>query len=169
MNGSEGKPFHAGRAASAGVLSALLAKNGFEAAIDAIGSKAGYLYVVGSHELAAESTDELVARWSKDGLDITRFTNFVREGYFKRHAACGATHNLIEAVGGLVSDNKIVPDEIDRIDADVFRHAVLAAGHVNPTTGLDGNSSLTHTAAQAAFAHPLTEEWFTSSASPIPR
>ncbi len=148
--GSHGKALNAGRAAAAGVHAQALITAGFEAPPEALEGAGGWLRATGG--TAGDSGTAGLARPA------------ILDTAFKQHAACGATHCLIDAVAGLVGELGLKPDDIERIDAHVHRLAVQAAAITAPTSGLEAKFSLPHTAAMAVLEHPLLPAAFTDEA-----
>lgn len=158
MFGSHGKSLHAGRAAAAGVLAARLAERGLDVPVEVLDGATGYLTVALGGSAPASSSG--TAGSPRPAVHDTAV---------KGHAACGATHCLIDAVAGMVRDHELVPEQIVAIEASVHRLAVQAAGDPEPTTGLQAKFSLRHAAALAVFAYPLTQEHFCEEAVADPR
>lgn len=135
--GTMTKPLHAGRAASAGLLAALLARGGFTAATDVLEAKQGFL------ETHAGDRPEL------SRLDRLRDRFLVRETLFKYHAACYLTHAAIEAARGLRQRHDIDPAAIDDVELTVAPALLRVCNIAEPRTGLEGKFSLRATTAMA--------------------
>lgn len=137
MFGTMAKPFHAGRAAAAGLLAAVLAGQGFSA-----------------HPEAVE-TDQGLAATHADGFDAHRGLAAPAEGWhlrsnlFKYHASCFQTHSSIEGLTRLRAAEALAPDDIASvtIHADAMQMGMCAIPE--PATGLEVKFSLRHTAALA--------------------
>lgn len=84
--GTMSKPFHAGRAASSGVLAALLAEKGFTGPDTIIEGARGFCRATSDTYDLSKICDEL-------GVDFG-----IMHVYFKRHAACRHFHSAIDAV-----------------------------------------------------------------------
>lgn len=147
MFGSHGKAIHAGRAAQAGVLAGQLAAAGAEVPGDVLAGRGGYVAMTSASD-------------SSTGRENRSDEPAIMRTAFKGHAACGATHCLIDAVAGLVRDHGLDPDEITGIQAQVHPLAVEAASITEPRTGLEAKFSLPHLAAYAAFRYPLRLDAF---------
>jgi 2-methylcitrate dehydratase PrpD len=154
MFGSHGKGIHAGRAASVGALSAALVAEGVRV------PAAGLEGPVGLLQSAFGIDDDQQAAIAWLGSDANAEPAILNTA-FKRHAACGATHSLIDAVGETVAENGIDPLDISRISARVHRSAMMAAGIPEAATPLQAKFSLAHLAALAAFTHPIGPEVLT--------
>jgi 2-methylcitrate dehydratase PrpD len=135
--GTMTKPFHAGRAASAGLLAALLARGGFTAATDVLEAKQGFF------ETHAGDPPDL------SRLDRLRGRFLVRETLFKYHAACYLTHAPIEAARGLRQRYGIDPGAVDDVELSVAPLLLRVCNIAEPKTGLEGKFSLRATTAMA--------------------
>jgi 2-methylcitrate dehydratase PrpD len=135
--GTMTKPLHAGRAASAGLLAALLARGGFTAATDVLEAKQGFL------ETHAGDPPDL------SRLDRLRGRFLVRETLFKYHAACYLTHAGIEAARGLRQRHGIDPADVDDVELAVAPALLRICNIAEPRTGLEGKFSLRATTAMA--------------------
>ena len=88
------KPLHTGKAASNGVLAALLAKRGFNGATRILEGEKGFCN--------ATSTD-----WSFDKVLPTLGEHFnVADTTFKAYASCGHTHPAIDCTFAIVRDSR---------------------------------------------------------------
>lgn len=150
--GSQGKAFHAGRAASAGLLAATMAGRGTVVADDVLEADAGYFSVAGEDAAGRLAAVAAASRGADPAILATAF---------KGHAACGATHCLIDAVGAVVGEEGLAAGDIVAINARVHRLAIRAAGIPRPSTPLEAKFSLRHTAALAAHTYPLLPSAFT--------
>jgi 2-methylcitrate dehydratase PrpD len=135
--GTMTKPFHAGRAASAGLLAALLARGGFTAATDVLEARQGFF------ETHAGDRPDL------SRLDRLRGRFLVRETLFKYHAACYLTHAPIEAARGLRQRYDIDPGAVDDVELSVAPLLLRVCNIAEPKTGLEGKFSLRATTAMA--------------------
>ena len=134
--GTMAKPLHAGRAASAGLLAALLAREGFTAATDVLEAKQGFFETHHGAEADEKRLDALAGRF------------FVRETLFKYHAACYLTHAPIEAARAL-REGGLDPDSIDLVTVTVSPMLLGVCSIPEPKTGLEGKFSLRATTALA--------------------
>jgi 2-methylcitrate dehydratase PrpD len=135
--GTMTKPLHAGRAASAGLLAALLARDGFTAATEILETKQGFL------ETHAGDAPDL------SRLDAVRGRFLVRDTLFKYHASCYLTHAGIEAVRRIRDRHGLDPDAVERVTLQVAPSLLRVCGIAEPETGLEGKFSLRVTAALA--------------------
>ena len=102
--GSMAKPFHAGRAAQAGVMSARLAAAGFTAQPDALEHPQGFL--------AAVSPDGNVDRERPAG-DMGKSWQIVSERLnVKKYPTCYYTHRALDAVLDLLAESPIAANDV---------------------------------------------------------
>lgn len=134
MFGSMAKPFHAGKAASNGVLAARLAKRGFTAHDDVLDADQGFIATQGRARPSSE------ARFIAPG-------EIIIETLFKYHAACYGTHSAIEAVSALAKAHKLSPDDIEAIDVRIHPSMLKVCNISAPRTGLEIKFSLSHLSA----------------------
>jgi 2-methylcitrate dehydratase PrpD len=139
MFGTMVKPLHAGKAASVGLSSTLLAARGFTAREDVLECEQGFNAVLGGDGNAEAALAD---------LDTPRA---VREVLFKYHAACYGTHAGIDALRGLREDVALVPDNITRIDLHVPHTNLSICNIAEPKTGLEAKFSMRLTAAMAVL------------------
>ena len=142
--GTMTKPFHAGRAAHAGVIAARLAGAGFTASADALEHPQGFL--------AAVSPKGRVDRDSAPrGLGQT--WRIAEEGLsVKKYPCCYCTHRAIDAMLDLVAARPLEPERIKRITVSLSKtHATILRNH-RPTTGLAAKFSMEFAMAAAVIA-----------------
>jgi 2-methylcitrate dehydratase PrpD len=146
--GTMTKPLHAGVAARNGLVSALLAMNGFTASEDAITGPQGYLAAMDSEhssEALAHAASDLGLRWEIDESGIT----------VKLYPSCAATHPPLDALLALVRQHKLTPDNIAAIDVQVDTMTPRLLIHDRPATGLEAKFSMPFCAAAAVvYGHP---------------
>jgi 2-methylcitrate dehydratase PrpD len=135
------KPLHAGLAASAGILAALLAEEGFSAGEAVLEGERGLFDLVAGP-----------GRW--DGAAGLRVLNhefaLAVEGLgIKRFASCGVTHSPIEAVLRLRDKHGIRHEGVVALELVVNPLAVQIARHADPANGLESKFSLPHCLAVA--------------------
>ncbi len=133
--GTMAKPLHAGRAASAGLLAALLARGGFTGHPEIIEAPQGF-----AATQATRAPDPAL-------LDRYRNEFLIRETLFKYHAACYLTHAAIEATNDLRARHEIVPETLDSLQVHVSPFVLDVCNIAEPTTGLEGKFSLRATVA----------------------
>ena len=134
--GTMSKPFNAGNSAHNGTLAARLAGAGFTAPKDAIEADKGYLSLFLGKDAA--------------GCEIAGTREFAMlDNAIKIHAACHATHPMIEAIGLLRAENDIDLEAIDAIEVETAEIGVRTASIGTPTTGLECKFSYSQMAASA--------------------
>lgn len=142
--GTMTKPFHAGRAAHAGLVSARLAELGFTAATDAIEHPQGFLSAV-SPEGRADREGQVLdhhAEWHilKQGLSI------------KKYPACYCTHRALDAMLELLAKQPLKPAEIKKITVSISKtHSLILRNHA-PQTGLEAKFSMEFAMAAAVIS-----------------
>jgi 2-methylcitrate dehydratase PrpD len=131
------KSFHAGRAASNGILASLLAESGFDSSTEIVEGKRGFARIYSVDSEVDALTANLGADWAICG-----------NGY--KPYACGVVqHALIDAMIALSRDHSIDPMEIETVSAQVHPGVIRITGVEAPGTGLKSKFSLTHSAAVA--------------------
>ncbi len=129
------KSFHAGRAASNGVLAGLLAEQGFDSSPEIIEGKRGFCRIY-----SATSEPDAVLEGLGDRWEI--LTN----GY--KPYACGVVqHPLIDAMIALGTQCEASAEDVEQINLIVHPDVVTITGVSNPQTGLKSKFSLTHSGA----------------------
>jgi 2-methylcitrate dehydratase PrpD len=138
--GTMAKPLHAGRAASAGLLAATLARGGFTAQPAIVEVAQGFAVTHAGREPSAAALEEQPQHL------------LIRDTLFKYHAACYLTHAAIEAAQALRERHAIDPEKIVEIEVQV-NPALLAVCNIEePVTGLEGKFSLRATTAMGFLA-----------------
>jgi 2-methylcitrate dehydratase PrpD len=131
------KSLHAGKAASNGVLAALLAERGFDSTQEIIEGKKGF------------------ARIYSDTAEPERLTTGLGDGWLierngHKPYACGVVlHPLIDAVIAIRDRDKIDPAQVSEIALRVHPLVLSITGVVEPSTGLQSKFSTLHSAAVA--------------------
>ncbi len=129
--GTMTKPFHPGAAARAGLLSALLARNGFTASPKAIEAPRGFAQTVSTKCDWNEITDELGSRFE---ISFNTYKPF----------ACGVViHPIIDAATQLRARG-VRPADIERVEMRVHPLVLELTGKKEPTDGLQGKFSVYH-------------------------
>jgi len=142
--GTMTKPFHAGRSAHSGLMSARLAELGFTASLDALEHPQGFL--------SAVSPDGEVDRESPaHGLGSEWRILKYRLG-IKKYPACYCTHRALDAMLELLARQPLQPAEIARITVSLSdTHALILRNH-QPQTGLAAKFSIEFAMAAAVIA-----------------
>src|SRR6266852_1779713 len=142
--GTMTKPFHAGRAAHAGVVSARLAEAGFTASPDALEHSQGFLSAVSPEGRADRDgpTPGLGAEWQivKQGLSI------------KKYPSCYCTHRALDGMLELLARRPLKPAEIGHITVSISEtHSLILRNHT-PETGLAAKFSMEFAMAAAVIS-----------------
>ncbi len=118
-SGSMGKHLHAGNAAHSGVLSALLAKEGFTGAKTILDGKEGFLSAVAGLNVKNKE------------LELGNF--HILNVYFKKYPVCRHLHSSIDAAMNIVNKNDLKIEDICKIIVKTYK---IAAEHdeYNPKT-----------------------------------
>jgi 2-methylcitrate dehydratase PrpD len=126
--GTHSKPFHAGKAAMDGILSAQLAAEGFVSATQLYELDKGLLDVfIQNREVEVPPLD-FDARWELLG------------NAFKPFASCRATHASTQAARSLAAQVK--GRTVLKVHAKVHPNALVTAGKKSPQTPLEGKFSV---------------------------
>ena len=142
--GTMTKPFHAGRAAHAGVVSARLAELGFTAAGDALEHPQGFLSAVSPEGRA--DREGAAARLGEDW-------QIIRQGIsIKKYPACYCTHRALDAMLELLAERPLKPAEIAKITVSISKtHSLILRNHA-PQTGLEAKFSMEFAMAAAVIS-----------------
>ena len=126
--GTDSKPFHAGKAAMDGILSAQLAQNGFVSAT--------HLY-----ELEKGLLDAFIQNREVEvpPLDFEKTWWLLTNG-FKPFACCRATQPSTQTARKLAE--RVAGKKIAKVKARVHPNALVTAGKTNPRTPLEGKFSV---------------------------
>jgi 2-methylcitrate dehydratase PrpD len=136
--GTMAKPFHAGHAARTGVLSALLARDGFTASEQAIEGPQGFLKVLGGSQNMA-ALEAFGAPWKILSTGIA----------VKPYPCCAMTHSAIDAVLELRSRHGVQPEDVATIEVGVAPVVPGILIHPKPQSGLEAKFSMEYCAAAA--------------------
>jgi 2-methylcitrate dehydratase PrpD len=148
--GTMTKPFHAGRAAQSGVISALLAKKGFTACQQILEAKRGFSAVF-SREYDLNKIFENLG----NPYDI------ISPGvHTKAYPSCLMTHCIIDASLFLVESYDIKPEEVDIVECGIAPLASDVLIHSNPQTGLQAKFSAQYAVTAALFNRKVSLEHF---------
>ena len=142
--GTMSKPFHAGKAAMDGVLSAQLAANGFEAA--------GWLLEEEGDGLARVLVQNGTAGIAK--LDFNKGWEIL-QNTFKPYAACLLTHPVIDSARQL--HDELNDREVAGVRVHVNPMVLRFAAKTDPRTPLEGKFSTAYCTALALGGHRGSE------------
>jgi 2-methylcitrate dehydratase PrpD len=143
--GTMAKPLHAGRAASAGLLSALLARGGFAGQPAILEAAHGFAGTHAGGDPAASMLAQCADRF------------LIRNTLFKFHAACYLSHAAIEAAAQLRRHHGLNADGIRKVEVHVAPTLLDICNIQEPSTGLEGKFSLRVTTALALLGEDTTD------------
>jgi 2-methylcitrate dehydratase PrpD len=149
--GTMTKPFHAGHAARSGVLSALLAREGWTASEQALEGPQGFLAVLGAGHLRPERLATLGDPWKilTTGVAV------------KPYPSCACTHSIIDSARELRERHSLRPGDIAEVTVGVHASVPNILIHGNPRTGLEAKFSGEFAAAAALVEKRLGIQTFT--------
>lgn len=131
------KSFHAGKAASNGILAGLLAQGGFTSSLEIIEGGLGFC------RLYSDISDPDALTRGMDGSWA-----ILNNGH--KPYACGfVLHPTIDAVLEICRRVAIKPEDVERIDVRGHKHIVSVTFVKDPPTGLQAKFSTSHSAAVA--------------------
>ena len=131
---SMSKPLHAGRAASAGVEAALMAREGVTGSLDVM---SGFAAAMGDKP----DWEKGFASLGKD-FHITQMT-------FKNHACCGHTFAAIDGALELKKRMQVKPEDIEQVEVATYKAGLEVAHYEEPRTPAEGRFSLKYVVATA--------------------
>ncbi len=152
MFGSMSKSLHAGKAASNGVLSALLAQKGWISSATGLEGVRGYWHVLSSRADPAQAVAHLGETWE------------LHNNGFKPYACGVVTHPTIDATARLGKTVGIPVDSIREITCRVNPYVLELCGKREPATGLEGKFSIYHCAAAGYLDGTARPRQFTDEA-----
>lgn len=137
-----------------GVVSALLAENGFTGYRDILDGDLGYWRMVGSSTCNWDiMVDGLGKKW------------WLSETSFKPYPSCRYTHHPIDLIFKIMSENKLKPHEIDKIIVRV--HSVAIRQHLGenykPENQIDAEFSIPYLVAVAVSGIKPGPDWHNPS------
>lgn len=130
VEGAMSKQLHPGKAALNGLLSALLAQEGFTGARRILEGEKGFF------RATSRDFDE-----EKCVVGLGRDFMFERNS-LKYYASCGHTHSAIDAVFDAVKGNRVTGREVKQVDLYVYQAALDLLGGVAPITPYAAKFSL---------------------------
>jgi len=113
---ADSKQLHTAKAASDGLLSAYIAREGFTGARRVLEGEQGMAAGMSTDAMIERLTDNLGERWA------------ILETSFKYHASCRHTHPAADALAQLMQQHALAPVEITRVRAHVTQAAVDVLG-----------------------------------------
>ena len=145
--GSMTKPYHVGAAARAGLMSALLAQQGFTASPKALEAPRGFMQTVSTKNDWSQISSELGRRFE---ISVNTYKPF----------ACGIViHPSIDACAQLRAKG-VTPEQVVRIELRVHSLVLELTGNKEPQDGLQAKFSVYHgCAAGLTFGHAGESEF----------
>ena len=141
--GTMTKPYHAGKAAHAGVISARLAAAGFTASPDALEHPLGFLAAV-SPSGAADRERAIAA-----GRDW----QILRQGLsVKKYPLCYCTHRAIDGMLDLLREQEVGAADVKLITVSTSRRNATILRNARPQTGLEAKFSMQFAMASSIVA-----------------
>jgi 2-methylcitrate dehydratase PrpD len=131
--GTMGKPFHAGKAASTGLLAALLAEKGFQGSDTVMEDRHGLLRMLGAKGAADLASVGELEGWSR-----------IQGNDFKLHACCHATHAAVDAAIAIRAGHAMVAADIERVTVRCSPILLTVAANPAPRTGLEAKFSVAY-------------------------
>lgn len=145
--GTMTKPFHAGRAAAAGLMSARYAQAGMTASPDIFDHKTGFLTAVSPH----------------GKVDLQRPAHFGKSWHIIDHGVsvklypmCYGTHRLLGTLCPFARDNDLKAEDITSVAYRTGPSRVVPLVHTNPKSALDAKFSAEFAVAMAVVARRAT-------------
>ncbi len=135
--GTMGKPFHAGKAAMDGMLSALLSQRGFTAPEDVLDGKPSFPAMFPRHGESIQTVEGLGKDWQ------------ILKDSFKPYAACLLTHPVMDGLIWIKNQYQIYPHLIEEVYLEVAPLCLSVTDNAFPKDGLEGKFSLYFCAAIA--------------------
>jgi 2-methylcitrate dehydratase PrpD len=123
------KPFHAGKAASNGLLAARLAARGFTANPEALETRQGF-------------ADVLCPDFESVPIEPDPACFEIEKTLFKYHAACYSTHAMLEAIRDMRAQHAVTLDDFDSMQLYVNTRQAGNCSIPDPETGLQVKFSL---------------------------
>lgn len=139
--GSMTKPYHAGRAAQAGLLAARLAQRGFTGNVQALEHPKGLMAGISpAGRVDVESPVQAGRAWklATDGVNI------------KKYPTCFATHRAIDGMLALLQEQPVAPEQVARVEVTISRRNKSTLRFEDPRTPTEAKFSM-HFAMAAAL------------------
>jgi len=137
------KPYHAGKAAHGGVISARLAAAGFTASADALEHPLGFLAAVSPKGAVDRERASAAGReWQilTQGLGV------------KKYPLCYCTHRAIDGMLDLLREQQVASEEVSSITVSTSRRNATILRNARPQTGLEAKFSMQFAMASSIIA-----------------
>ncbi len=149
------KPFHAGKAASNGILAAVLAESGFTAPQRILEGEWGF------------------GRVLSPKFDETKINDFgrpfkIEDVVYKRYPSLYSTHSTIRCILGIREKYQPMVSKVASVAVKVNPAAYMTGSNPEPRTGLEGKFSIRYCAALALMKGKATVPDFTDEAVNAP-
>ncbi|WP_128565160.1 MmgE/PrpD family protein [Methylobacterium crusticola] len=150
--GSMNKSFNPGRAAANGLFAAILASKNYTSSDGMIEAKRGWANTISTKQDYREITEGLGTRYE---AALNTYKPF----------ACGIVmHPAIDAAVQLRDENRLTPEQIQRVDLKVHPLVLELTGKTAPRSGLEGKFSIYHAVAVALVEGAGGEKQFSDRA-----
>jgi 2-methylcitrate dehydratase PrpD len=144
--GTHAKPLQVGRAAESGILSALLASEGFTGDPNIFEESRGYFYVYGQEQSSIKLMTENIG----NPLSIA-----AQDMHFKQWPCCGGNYEVLTAIFDLLKEHDIKPDDIRDITVATSMKPPGPVNRPHPRNGMEGRFSLPYNVATALLDHVI--------------
>ncbi|HXT82547.1 MAG TPA: MmgE/PrpD family protein [Acetobacteraceae bacterium] len=141
--GTMTKPFHAGKAAHAGIMAARLAEAGFTANTDALEHPQGFL-----HAISPTGTEDRTSE-SRAGQEWAILTQGLG---IKKYPTCYCTHRAIDCMLDLVNQTPVNPADVKKITVNISDYFSTVLRNHQPDTGLAAKFSIEFAMASGIIA-----------------
>ncbi len=149
--GTMTKPMHAGNASRNGVLSALLAKDGFTGNDSILEGEFGFCSIFSGEKVEALIDSDLGITWNTVSLGLA----------FKPYPSCRSTHGSIDAALHIKKTANISIDQIAEITCKIGPFHTRVCRFHKPKTGYEGKFSIPYCIATALINGRVMFEDFT--------
>lgn len=139
--GTMTKPLHIGQCGRSGLLAALLAERGFDAALDAMEHRQGFLDVFNGK--GTYDVDKIFENWAEP-LEIADDTIGL-----KQYPCCGSTHSAIFMMQQLRKEHGLRPDDVAKITLLPHGRRLRHTDNPRPQTSLEAKFSVQYVCARA--------------------
>ena len=156
--GTDTKPFHAGLAASNGLRSAQLAKQGFTACADILDNPNGYFKTM---------MDGVYDPSNLDGLG--KSYDIMSSLCIKAYPCCYCNQRPLDSIFHLIKEHNIRSDDVAEIEAKAYPLQIKVMPYAMPKTGLEAKFSLQYSLATALVHGAATLKEYTEEKVLDPR
>ena len=152
--GTMTKPLHVGNAAKNGIISAMLARDDFTAAPDALEGRHGFCHAFSGG--TGYEVNKILKDWGEPFQVVSPGPGI------KLYPCCGSAHGALDAILPLIQKHNIQPEKVSAIEVSVPFDPPRSLVHSNPKTGLEGKFSMQYCLAAALVDHKLGLKTFTT-------